>query len=69
MAQAEEGYEEKAGEWAGKTEGGNKEQQWAEMQRRKWTGKRNLELSSWDSMAEGEPISFSPGPLRVVLFW
>ena len=43
---------------------GNKEQRKAEMQRRKCKGKRNLEISSLDSNAGGEPVVLGPGPPR-----
>ena len=36
---------------------GNKEEQKAEKQERKWTGERNLKSSSRDSKAGGDPVS------------
>ena len=40
----------------GQKDNGNKEHHKAEDQRRKCMGKRNLELSSWDSQARTESI-------------
>ena len=46
-------------------ENGNKAQQKAEKQRRKWIGKKNLKLNSRNSVTGGEPVSTGPGPLKL----
>ena len=40
----------------------DREQEKAEMYRREWIEKRNVELSSSGSKARGEHISFGPAP-------
>ena len=64
----EEGYGITLGDYTDKAEG-----QWklrtkrtSERQRRKWTGKRNRELSVRDSKAGGKAVSSGPGPPRVI---
>ena len=47
---------------------GNTEQK-AEKQRRKWMGRRNLELSAWGTEAGHEPFSCGLGPLLAKLMF
>ena len=55
------GYGKNAGDWVGKVERVNKDEQKAAKQRRKWIGKRNLEFSSSDPKAGGDPTAVDPG--------